>query len=134
MRRLAIIGTSLIGLALTNCADDEQVVESPPTASVPAAAPLAPAAPPEQAKAPEPTQKASSENEAYVATELLNVRSGPGVSHKVVGEIQFGSKVSVMKKGEEWIQIGEGQFVYGQYLSDTKLSSPIENPIVVSGQ
>ena len=130
MRRLAIIGTSLIALALTSCSDDEKAVESPTTPSA-LETPAVPTSLQDAAKQIQQDEDAASE--AYVATELLNVRSGPGVSHQVIGEIQFGSKVVVIFKKGPWTKIGDGRFVYGQYLSNSKPASPIQNPIVVSG-
>ena len=68
---------------------------------------------------------------AYVAVEALNVRSGAGVSHSVVGAIPFGKKVQVLKPGS-WVKIGEGRYVYGKYLTNHKQSTPIANPKVVN--
>ena len=127
MRKLAIIGTSLLALSLTNCADDEEMVESPTTAS----APQTPAAPPSVQDAADAAKQAMGSMNSqtrYVATDGLKVRKGPGVSHAKVSELQFGQEVKVLTEGQ-WTKI-EGGYVYGEYLKAEKPSAPIQNPLI----
>ncbi len=61
----------------------------------------------------------------YVKTHSLNVRTGPGMSHKVIGVVNFNDSITVKEavNNGRWIKIGEGQYVGGRYLSTTKNSS-----------
>ncbi|MEF2144691.1 MAG: SH3 domain-containing protein [Desulfovibrionaceae bacterium] len=54
-----------------------------------------------------------------VAAELLNVRSGPGVSFPVVGQLPNGQEVRVYETEGKWQRIGEGRWVSGNWLKDS---------------
>ena len=65
----------------------------------------------------------------YVATNAVNVRSGPGTSHKVLGVLSVGSPVSGDATANGWVQItykGSKGYVHADYLkkSATTPTSP----------
>ena len=47
----------------------------------------------------------------------LNVRSGAGTNHSVVGSLRNGQAVTVYEESNGWARIGNGQWVSAQYLS-----------------
>lgn len=47
----------------------------------------------------------------------LNVRSGPGMSYKVVKTLKAGDEVVVKEKSGAWARIGKGQWTSSSYLS-----------------
>lgn len=54
--------------------------------------------------------------EATVKTELLNVRSGPGMKSPVTKSLKKGEKVTVKECKGRWCQIGENEYVGGRFL------------------
>lgn len=48
----------------------------------------------------------------------LNVRSGPGTNYSVKRALTQGSRVTVYETSGMWARIGEGEWVYTQYLED----------------
>ncbi len=40
-----------------------------------------------------------------VKKERINIRSGPGVTHKVVGKIVYGEVLRTLKHGKRWVQV-----------------------------
>jgi SH3-like domain-containing protein len=53
----------------------------------------------------------------------LNVRSGAGVSYKIVDVLKKGTKVEVYETKNGWERIGTGKWVSGNYLTSKKPSS-----------
>lgn len=49
----------------------------------------------------------------------LNVRSGAGTNHSIVGSLKNGQAVTVYEESNGWARIGNGQWVSAQYLSST---------------
>ena len=134
MKSLLITGLFALSLSpLTSCSDEEASPEeniaanSNPAAAVPATPPVAE---PPVTSTPSQPEASVSGSVAFVTTEALNVRSGPGVSHPVISQLTYKNKVSVLESGQ-WTKIGENRYVYGQYLSPTEPSSPVANPIVI---
>lgn len=58
----------------------------------------------------------------FVKVPHLYIRTGPGMSYQPVGTIPFNHQITVQESlsNGRWIKIGEGQYVGGRYLSDTK--------------
>lgn len=60
----------------------------------------------------------------YVNTNGLSVRSGPGMSHKVVKVLKFNSKVTEQSRTKGWVKISNGQFASARFLSSAPVSKP----------
>lgn len=134
MRKHLAMGLVMMGLAFSACSDDEEPMQEPveaQTTQQPPAAPPAPPAVPESTPEPKQAQQEGEgeANQLYVLTEALNVRSGPGVSHGVVDRLEFGQAVTAIKAGS-WVQIGQGRYVWGEYVAKDKPATPIQNPVV----
>ncbi|MFC5067011.1 SH3 domain-containing protein [Flaviflagellibacter deserti] len=54
------------------------------------------------------------------ATADVNVRSGPGMNHRVVGHLASGQRVSVSTKQGRWSKIGASRWVSSRYLGGGK--------------
>lgn len=64
---------------------------------------------------------------AYVNVDVLNVRSGVGVEHDIIGTLKEGTKVEIVKIGDGWNKIkfnGSYGYVASKYLSE----KPVEKP------
>lgn len=81
------------------------------------------------------TQKPTNENETFsnmkeVSTRTkspLNVRTGPSIGHRIVGQLKHGTKIEVIAYQNNWAKItfeNTTAFVHGDYLKDV----PNENP------
>ncbi|WP_109471026.1 transglycosylase family protein [Ornithinimicrobium cavernae] len=62
------------------------------------------------------------------ASNAANVRSGPGLSHSVVGVRQRGAEVSGTMTDNGWLEIGDGQFISSAVLSKEPVSGGGEDP------
>lgn len=68
---------------------------------------------------------------AYVKADSLNVRSGEGKDYEIIGSLTEGTKVEIVKIGDNWNKIkyknGYG-YVANKYLSDKPIEKPDEKP------
>ena len=58
----------------------------------------------------------------YVATDAVNVRSGPGTSYKVIGVLALGKTISGSSTGNGWVKVafqGTTGYVWGDYLKES---------------
>lgn len=55
----------------------------------------------------------------YVTAAVGNVRSGPGLNHKVTGTVTLGTELKGSWSSNDWLDIGGGRFVSGLILSST---------------
>lgn len=54
----------------------------------------------------------------FVKVHSLNIRSAPGLSHKVVGVLPFNAQIGVIEQvNKAWIKIGPNKYVGTRYLS-----------------
>lgn len=51
------------------------------------------------------------------AVPSLNVRSGPGTGNDKLASLPTGTKVDIYKTQGDWLQIGEGRWVFGKYVN-----------------
>ncbi|WP_209020939.1 peptidoglycan-binding protein [Evansella clarkii] len=69
-------------------------------------------------------------------TSSLNVRSGPGTSHGVIGSLTNGTEVEILnRESNGWVQISYGNsvgYVSGQYINESD-ASPAPNPTPTPG-
>jgi hypothetical protein len=90
--------------------------------------PLEGAEPPPAAPAQSATQPAAEvAGDFFIAVSHLNVRSGPGMANSAVEVLTFNT--SIQSQGIEnriWVKIGEGRYVSKNYLSEQKLSQPMQ--------
>ena len=56
-----------------------------------------------------PNIQANSSTTMYVDAEELNMRSGPGLSYKVVAKLKDGDKLQVLQTKDEWMQVDTAQ-------------------------
>lgn len=57
---------------------------------------------------------------AIVTNAVLNVRSGPGTQHQVLGQAKANDKLDVTARAGEWLQVvydGKAGFVHGRYVA-----------------
>ena len=59
-----------------------------------------------------------------IATVVLNVRSGPGMSYPVVGSLKYGAIVNVSENLGGWGKIGTQRYAYMQYLERIEDPTP----------
>ena len=70
--------------------------------------------------------------EAFVkvaSNDVLNVRSGPGTSHSIVGALKLNDQVSVYSYEGDWARINSGTvtgYVNSNYLTSSKVSEAKE--------
>jgi hypothetical protein len=62
-----------------------------------------------------------------IATVMLNVRSGPGMSYPVVGSLKYGEVVNVTENLGGWGKIGAQRYAYMQYLE--RIEDPNPPPV-----
>ncbi|WP_349407988.1 SH3 domain-containing protein [Pseudalkalibacillus sp. SCS-8] len=79
----------------------------------------------------EKEKKITPSNHSTVSATSLNIRSGPGTNHSVVGSLRKGDKVDVLQRKEGWSQIQYNQlkgWVAERYLTNgpPKTASPIQ--------
>lgn len=55
----------------------------------------------------------------YVTAAVGNVRSGPGLNHRVVGTMTLGTQVKGTWTSNDWLDLGDGRFVSNLILSST---------------
>ncbi|MFT4295610.1 MAG: SH3 domain-containing protein [Micropruina sp.] len=63
----------------------------------------------------------------YLATNAVNVRSGPGTSYPVLGVLSVGDAVSGTAAGNGWVKVsyrGATGYVYGDYLKKSTSATP----------
>ena len=106
---------------------------APETAEQPApeksvSPPLEGAEPPPAATAQSTTQPAAEvAGDFFIAVSHLNVRSGPGMANSAVEVLTFNTPVQ--SQGIEnriWVKIGDGRYISKNYLSEQKLSQPMQ--------
>lgn len=64
----------------------------------------------------EPAKVTSKNVRVVTAKKGLNIRSGPGIWHKRVGGLAYGTKVTVLETSSTWCRIGENKWVSSLYL------------------
>ena len=67
------------------------------------------------------------------SNDVLNVRSGVGTSHSIVGKLKLNDQVSVYRYEGDWAYIKSGNvtgYVNSYYLSSTKVEEP-KNKITI---
>ena len=57
-----------------------------------------------------------------VTHDILNIRSGPGTKHDVVGQLYSGDVVGVLEITDEWLRISEG-WIYRSYTAKYRENS-----------
>lgn len=53
-----------------------------------------------------------------VKKKQINIRSGPGVTHKIVGKASYGEVLSTMKHGKGWVRVKHDSGVVGWVRKD----------------
>ncbi len=54
-----------------------------------------------------------------VTANTLNIRSGPGTGNRIVGKFSSGANVNIYQVDGNWIMVGGGQWVHGNYVNQT---------------
>ena len=62
----------------------------------------------------------------YYTTVNLNIRYGPGTNYKVVNTLPKNTKLNILNIENNWAKISEKEYVYLEYLTQTKPSSYYE--------
>ena len=57
-----------------------------------------------------------------MAAKRLNVRAGPHRDAPVVNQLDLGEQVSVISRQGKWIGVGNGNCVYGDYLTRDQIT------------
>lgn len=73
--------------------------------------------PPQPPVTPGPVTPPAGAPEYYVNVPILNVRSGPGTSYAIVGNLNKNTTVQVVKFQDEWAQLEGGSWAWGPYLT-----------------
>ncbi len=71
--------------------------------------------------APETEAETESAGTPMVTTEDVNVRSGPGTDHDVLGSLSSGTEVTAVGEDGDWviIEYGDGTgYIYGDYVEE----------------
>ena len=66
-------------------------------------------------------------SDGKVTADVLNVRSGPSLSHKVIDQTYYGEQVSILSKEDNWyrIQTSYGPaYVHSNYIKETNVTTP----------
>lgn len=100
MKRILI--TLILSLTLAACLDTSAAIQQPASPS-----PTPQDTPTATATEPAPMQ-------CTVTAEALHVRSGPGLSHSVMGYLYAGDIVTIESQRGAWYDIGAG-WVHGNY-------------------
>ena len=108
-----------------------ETTEAKPAEEAPAAAESAPEtaepAPAATTESPAAQPATPAAGDFYIAVSHLNVRSGPGMANAAVEVLTFNTPVQ--SQGIEnriWVKLGEGRYVSKNYLSEQKLSQPMQ--------
>jgi len=75
-------------------------------------------APDAASKAATGNQQTTDGSQLYVASWVLNVRSGAGMAHPVTRTIPKGSVINVLERKAIWIRIGDNEWVSDKHLSN----------------
>ncbi|ALX48177.1 N-acetylmuramoyl-L-alanine amidase [Lentibacillus amyloliquefaciens] len=74
-------------------------------------------------------------NDAFITTDNLNVRAGPGTNFDRIGQVHTGEKLPIRSQSEDWIEIefdnSRSGWVSAEFVtieSDTDSASPANNP------
>jgi cell wall-associated NlpC family hydrolase len=78
--------------------------------------------------APAPPQDPPASTVTRWASTTINVRSGPGTNHAVVGALTAGTQVSGAYTSNNWFDLGNGRFVAGWLLAETAPGEPAPAP------
>jgi len=101
--------------------------EEAPPASEPAAETPETAEPVADAAPAAPETPSDAAGDFFIAVSHLNVRSGPGMANGAVDVLTFNTPVqSLGVENRIWVKIGEGRYVSKNYLSEQKLSEPMQ--------
>lgn len=104
----------------------------------PAPKPVEPTPTPEEPK-PEPVKPTPPSGEVIsqgkVTADVLNVRSGPGTTHPVIGQLAMNSQVSIYGINGDWVTINFNNttgYVHKRYIKIVNLEgNPLQNRIIV---
>ncbi|WP_421938674.1 N-acetylmuramoyl-L-alanine amidase [Pedobacter sp.] len=72
---------------------------------------------PKVAKAARDYQASAGKNKGTVTASVLNVRSGPGVSFKILRQIIKGAPVTIYARKNNWLRISKTEWVSGSFVS-----------------
>ncbi len=75
----------------------------------------------------EPTGQEGNLGTGTVTATTLNVRSGPGTNNSIVGKLNNGANVTIQQVEGDWLMVGQGQWVHGNYINATM------NPVASDG-
>ena len=78
--------------------------------------------------------------EFWVTADVLNIRSGPSIQHKIVSETYFGNLVFALAKQGDWVAIGRGATIEGievmprwvhiEHLSSTSVNEQVDTQLL----
>lgn len=76
----------------------------------------------------------------WINTDVLNIRSGPGLEHEIVSETYYGNRVSIFAKKGDWVAITKGvkykktdikpTWVNLNYLSANKIKQQVDTKVL----
>lgn len=70
-------------------------------------------------------------NKMTVAAPRLNVRGGPGENFSIVGRVERGEKLKLIRQKDEWLQIAPPMGAFG-YVAAEYFTAPAPPPVVVT--
>ncbi len=116
------------------CSPNSQSELTPGTPTEPISGPLQPALTPglgDSSTTPADTVLLSQSQVAGTATDLLNIRAGPGLNYAILGQLKQGEAITIVGKSQDglWWQVSRGwvSATYVQVTGDTA-AVPVTTP------